>query len=187
VVFAVGAVLAIASIVLTVLYGQTRILLSMSRDGLVPKVFGRVSARTGTPVAGTLIVGTVVALTAGLVPLGALADATSIGTLFAFALVNVAVIYLRRTRPELTRSFRVPLFPLTPVLGALMCAYLMANLGAETWAVFAVWMLVGLAAYFGYGRNNSRVAALTHEEYRELSSRQPANAPTPEKLKAEIS
>ncbi|RKR19374.1 amino acid permease [Arthrobacter oryzae] len=176
VVFAVGAVLAIASIVLTVLYGQTRILLSMSRDGLVPKVFGRVSARTGTPVAGTLIVGTVVALTAGLVPLGALADATSIGTLFAFALVNVAVIYLRRTRPELTRSFRVPLFPLTPVLGALMCAYLMANLGAETWVVFGAWMLVGIAAYFGYGRKNSRVAALGHEEYRELSSRQPATA-----------
>ncbi|MFP3548234.1 amino acid permease, partial [Rhizobium sp. SIMBA_035] len=88
--------------------GQTRILLSMSRDGLVPKVFGRISPRTGTPVAGTLIVGTAVALTAGLVPLGALADATSIGTLFAFALVNVAVIYLRRNRPDLERPFRVP-------------------------------------------------------------------------------
>ncbi|MFF2030299.1 amino acid permease [Arthrobacter sp. NPDC058192] len=186
VVFAVGAVLAIASIVLTVLYGQTRILLSMSRDGLVPKVFSRVSARTGTPVAGTLIVGTAVALTAGLVPLGALADATSIGTLFAFALVNLAVIYLRRSRPGLTRSFRVPLFPLTPLLGALMCAYLMANLGAETWAVFGVWMLVGLAAYFGYGRRNSRLAALSREEYRELSSR-PANTTTTEKMKAEIS
>ena len=186
VVFAVGAVLAIASIVLTVLYGQTRILLSMSRDGLVPKVFGRISARTGTPAAGTLIVGTAVALTAGLVPLGALADATSIGTLFAFALVNVAVIYLRRTRPELTRSFRVPLFPLTPVLGALMCAYLMANLGAETWAVFGAWMLVGCAAYFGYGRKNSRVAALSHEEYIDLSSRKPDNT-THQELKAEIS
>jgi APA family basic amino acid/polyamine antiporter len=187
VVFAVGAVLAIASIVLTVLYGQTRILLSMSRDGLVPKVFGRISARTGTPAAGTLIVGTAVALTAGLVPLGALADATSIGTLFAFALVNVAVIYLRRTRPELTRSFRVPLFPLTPVLGALMCAYLMANLGAETWAVFGAWMLVGCAAYFGYGRKNSRVAALSHEDYLDLSSRHPDNTTTHQELKAEIS
>lgn len=187
VVFAVGAVLAIGSIVLTVLYGQTRILLSMSRDGLIPKVFGRVSARTGTPVAGTLIVGTAVALTAGLVPLGALADATSIGTLFAFALVNVAVIHLRRTRPELPRSFRVPLFPMAPVLGALMCAYLMANLGAETWAVFGVWMLVGLAAYFGYGRRNSRVAALSHEEYRELSDHRSANATPTQDPKAQIS
>ncbi|MEO5778773.1 amino acid permease [Arthrobacter sp. PAMC25284] len=188
VVFAVGAVLAIASIVLTVLYGQTRILLSMARDGMIPKIFGRVSARTGTPVAGTLIVGSVVALTAGLVPLGALADATSIGTLFAFALVNVAVIHLRRTRPELPRSFRVPLFPLTPILGALMCAYLMANLGAETWAVFGIWMVVGLAAYLGYGRRHSRVAALSDAEYREASrSTAPGATAAPEPTKAEIS
>jgi len=191
-VFAVGAVLAIASIVLIVLYGQTRILLSMSRDGLVPKIFSRVSARTGTPVAGTLIVGTAVAITAGLVPLGSLADATSIGTLFAFALVNVAVIYLRRTRPELERSFRVPLFPLTPILGAVMCGYLMLNLGADTWLVFGVWMLVGVAAYFGYGRRNSRVAALSQEEYRELSSRDLLNTSTstpstPEPTKADLS
>ncbi|WP_306912614.1 amino acid permease [Arthrobacter sp. B3I9] len=178
VVFAVGAVLAIASIVLTVLYGQTRILLSMARDGMVPKIFGRVSRRTGTPAAGTLIVGTLVALAAGLVPLGALADATSIGTLFAFALVNVAVVYLRRKRPELKRTFRVPLFPLTPILGALMCAYLMANLGADTWATFGIWMLVGIAAYFGYGRRNSRVAALSAEEYRELSGGQTTDATT---------
>jgi basic amino acid/polyamine antiporter, APA family len=186
-VFAVGAVLAIASIVLTVLYGQTRILLSMARDGLMPKIFGRVSPKTGTPVAGTLIVGILVALTAGLVPLGALADATSIGTLFAFALVNVAVIYLRRTRPELKRTFRVPFFPLTPILGALMCAYLMANLGVDTWVTFGIWMLVGLAAYFGYGRRNSRVASLSHEEYRELSSRELSSTPsTPETMKAEL-
>ncbi len=164
-VFAVGAVLAIASIVLTVLYGQTRILLSMSRDGLVPQVFSRVSRRTGTPAAGTLIIGTAVALTAGLVPLGALADATSIGTLFAFALVNVAVIYLRRARPELERTFRVPFFPVTPILGAIMCIYLMANLGADTWITVGVWMLVGVAAYFGYGRRNSKVAALGGSEH----------------------
>jgi APA family basic amino acid/polyamine antiporter len=185
-VFAIGAVLAIASIVLTVLYGQTRILLSMARDGMIPKMFARVSPRTGTPVAGTLIVGTLVALAAGLVPLGALADATSIGTLFAFALVNVAVIYLRRKRPELERTFRVPLFPLTPVLGALMCAYLMANLGVDTWATFGIWMLVGGAAYFGYGRRHSKVAALSHEEYRELSGRNlSATTSTPEPMKAD--
>ncbi|MCY1241298.1 putative amino acid permease YhdG [compost metagenome] len=159
----------------------------MSRDGLIPRIFGRVSSRTGTPVAGTVIVGVLVALTAGLVPLGDLADATSIGTLFAFALVNVAVIYLRRNRPELKRTFRVPLFPLTPILGALMCAYLMANLGADTWAVFGIWMLVGLAAYFGYGRKNSRVAALGHEEYRELSGPQASTLSTPEPTKADLS
>lgn len=169
-VFSVGAVLAITSVVLTVLYGQTRILLSMSRDGLVPKIFGRISAKRGTPVAGTLIVGSVVAVTAGVVPLGALADATSIGTLFAFSLVNVAVIYLRRNRPELKRSYKVILYPVTPILGALMCVYLMINLGGMTWLVFLAWMLVGLLAYFGYGRRHSRVAALSEAEYEELSS-----------------
>jgi APA family basic amino acid/polyamine antiporter len=170
-VFSVGAVLAIASIVLTVLYGQTRILMSMSRDGLVPEIFGRISKKRGTPVAGTLIVGIAVALTAGLIPLGALADATSIGTLFAFALVNIAVIYLRRSRPELKRSYKVAFFPVTPILGALMCIYLMANLGGITWVVFLAWMLVGMLAYFGYGRRHSRVAALTETEYQELSTR----------------
>jgi APA family basic amino acid/polyamine antiporter len=172
-IFALGSIIAIASIVLTVLYGQTRILMSMSRDGLVPRVFGRVSPRTGTPVAGTLIVGTVVALTAGLVPLGALADATSIGTLFAFALVNLSVMYLRRSRPDLPRTFRVPLYPATPVLGTIMCLYLMANLGAGTWWVFGAWMTVGAAVYWCYGRRHSRVAALSQADYEELSARSP--------------
>ncbi|WP_449374615.1 amino acid permease [Arthrobacter psychrolactophilus] len=169
-VFAIGAVLAITSVVLAVLYGQTRILVSMSRDGLVPKVFGRISAKRGTPVAGTLIVGIAVALTAGLVPLGALADATSIGTLFAFALVNISVIYLRRKRPELKRSYRAALYPVTPILGALMCVYLMLNLGGVTWVVFLLWMIVGLCAYFGYGRKHSRVAALSQNDYETLSA-----------------
>lgn len=169
-VFAIGAVLAITSVVLAVLYGQTRILVSMSRDGLVPKVFGRISAKRGTPVAGTLIVGIAVALTAGLVPLGALADATSIGTLFAFALVNVSVIYLRRKRPELKRSYRAAFYPVTPILGALMCVYLMVNLGGVTWVVFLLWMIVGLCAYFGYGRKHSRVAALSQHDYETLSA-----------------
>lgn len=169
-VFALGSIVAIASIVLTVLYGQTRILMSMSRDGLVPRIFGRVSPRTGTPVAGTLIVGTAVALTAGLVPLGELADATSIGTLFAFALVNLSVMYLRRSRPDLPRTFRVPLYPATPILGTLMCAYLMVNLGSSTWWVFGAWMAVGAGAYFCYGRRHSRVAALSQAEYEDLSA-----------------
>lgn len=170
-VFSIGAVLAIASIVLTVLYGQTRILMSMSRDGLVPKIFGRISKKHGTPVAGTLIVGIAVAITAGLIPLGALADATSIGTLFAFALVNVAVIYLRRNRPDLKRTYKVAFYPVTPILGSLMCIYLMINLGGITWIVFLAWMAVGLLAYFGYGRRNSRVAALSVAEYDELTAR----------------
>jgi APA family basic amino acid/polyamine antiporter len=167
VVFAVGAVLAICSVVLTVLYGQTRILLTMSRDGLVPAIFGRVSPKTGTPVAGTWIVGVLVALTAAFVPLGALADATSIGTLFAFALVNVAVIILRVTRPGMARTYRVPLFPIVPVLGALTCAFLMANLDGVTWLVFGGWMVLGIAFYFAYGRRNSRVGTRPESQEQE--------------------
>lgn len=157
-VFSVGAVIAIASVVLTVLYGQTRILLTMARDGLVPKVFGRVSPRTGTPVANTLIVGVVVTIVAALVPLGELADATSIGTLVAFALVNVSVIILRRSRPSLERSYRVPLFPVVPVLGTLCCILLAVFLGAGTWIAFAVWMLAGAVLYALYGRRHSTLS-----------------------------
>jgi APA family basic amino acid/polyamine antiporter len=157
-VFAVAAVLAIASVVLTVLYGQTRIFVSMARDGLVPKVLGRISPRTHTPVAGTLIVGGAVALAAALVPLGALADATSIGTLFAFALVNLSVIWLRRNRPELDRTFRVPLYPVVPVLGFAFCVLLMVTLGWITWLAFGVWMIVGAVVYLAYGRPNSVLA-----------------------------
>jgi APA family basic amino acid/polyamine antiporter len=156
--FAVTAVAAIASVVLTVLYGQTRIFLSMARDGLVPSILGRISPRTRTPVAGTLIVGGAVAVTAAFIPLGALADATSIGTLFAFALVNLSVIWLRRNRPELERTFRVPLYPAVPLLGFATCVLLMVTLGWVTWAAFAVWMVVGVAVYALYGRRHSVVA-----------------------------
>ncbi len=159
VVLAAGAVVAIASVVFAVLYGQTRILFAMSRDGLVPRVFARVEARTGTPRANTLIVSAFCGILAATIPLGELADATSIGTLFAFALVNVAVIVLRRTRPTMNRTFRVALFPLTPLLGFGFCVWMMASLPAATWAVFGGWMAVGLAVYFLYGVRHSRLAA----------------------------
>ncbi|CAM4120429.1 amino acid permease [Nocardiopsis rhodophaea] len=158
VVFAIGAVVAIASVVLVVLYGQTRILFAMSRDGLIPKIFSKVDAN-GTPRWNTVILTVFIAVLAALVPLGHLADATSIGTLFAFALVNVAVVVLRRTRPELKRDFRVPFSPITPVLGVLSCAYLMLSMGVATWVTFGVWLLAGLAIYFGYSMRTSRLEA----------------------------
>lgn len=164
-IFALASVLAIASVVLTVLYGQTRILMSMSRDGLVPAVFGKVSKRTGTPVAGTLITGIAVAVTAGFIPLGALADATSIGTLFAFALVGVSVMYLRKRQPQAPRTFRVPLYPITPILGIFACLFLMSQLGWHTWVVFLIWMLVGIGIYLGYGRRRSRLGQLSKQDY----------------------
>ncbi|MEU8120871.1 amino acid permease [Spirillospora sp. NPDC049024] len=158
-VLSLGAVVAIASVVLTVMYGQTRILFAMSRDGLVPDVFRKVSPRRRVPVANTVIVAAFIGILAAVIPLGRLVDATSIGTLFAFALVSVGVIVLRRTRPDLPRSFRAPLYPLTPLLGVALCVYLMVGLGGATWTVFAIWIAVGLAAYFLYGRRHSRLAA----------------------------
>ncbi|CAM5366705.1 amino acid transporter [Streptomyces avidinii] len=158
VVLAAGAVVAIASVVFAVLYGQTRILFAMSRDGLVPKVFGKVNPRTGVPRANVVIVGLFCGLLAATIPLGKLADATSIGTLFAFGLVNVAVVILRFTRPDMPRSFKVSLFPLTPILGFLACGYVMLSLDAITWQVFGGWMAVGLVIYFLYGIRRSRLA-----------------------------
>ncbi|MFH8367137.1 amino acid permease [Streptomyces sp. NPDC018031] len=158
VLLAAGAVVAIASVVLTVLYGQTRILFAMSRDGLVPRVFSRVHPRTGAPRMNTVIVSLFCGGLAAAVPLGRLAEATSIGTLFAFALVNIAVIVLRRTRPEMPRTFRVPLSPLFPAIGFLLCLWMMNGLETITWIVFGVWMAVGLVVYFGYGIRRSRLA-----------------------------
>ncbi|MEU0568810.1 amino acid permease [Nonomuraea sp. NPDC005983] len=154
-----GAVIAIASVVLTVIYGQTRILFAMSRDGLIPRVFQKVDPRHQVPVANTLIVAVFICVLAGLVPLGQLAEATSIGTLFAFGIVNVGVLVLRYRSPELPRSFRTPLFPVTPVLGAVFCVVVMAGLASVTWAAFGLWMLVGLACYFLYGYRHSRLNA----------------------------
>ncbi|WP_425585432.1 amino acid permease [Streptomyces lunalinharesii] len=158
VLLAFGAVVAIASVVLTVLYGQTRILFAMSRDRLVPKVFSKVHPKSGVPRVNTVLVSLFCGVLAAAVPLGELADATSIGTLFAFALVNVAVIVLRRTRPDMPRAFRTPFAPVFPAIGFLLCLYMMGSLGPVTWVVFGVWMAVGLVIYFGYGMRRSRLA-----------------------------
>ncbi|MFI9154127.1 amino acid permease [Streptomyces sp. NPDC053367] len=154
---AFGAVVAIASVVLAVMYGQTRILLSMSRDGLIPAVFEKVSPRTATPVAGTVIVAVVFAVPAAFASLDAVMNLCTIGTLAIMAVVNIAVIALRRSEPELPRTFRVPLFPVVPVLGVGFCLYLMYETGWQTWLQFAVFLAVGLLIYLGYGRRNSRL------------------------------
>lgn len=156
---ALGAVISIASVVLTVLYGQTRVLFAMSRDGLVPKVFAKVNPKTGTPRVNTVIVSLFCGALASVIPLGKLVDATSIGTLFAFALVNVAVIVLRYARPDMPRTFKVALGPVFPVLGFGFCAYNMFSLDTVTWVVFGCWMAAGLVFYFLYGMRRSRLAS----------------------------
>jgi APA family basic amino acid/polyamine antiporter len=155
-VISVGALAGLTSVVLILMLGQSRVLFAMSRDRLLPRGLAAVHPRYGTPYKITLITGVIVALLAGFVPLGTLAELVNIGTLFAFVLVSIGVIILRRTRPDLPRSFRVPLMPVLPILSALACLYLMLNLPGETWIRFVVWMVLGVVLYFLYGRRRSR-------------------------------
>jgi basic amino acid/polyamine antiporter, APA family len=152
-----GALVAITSVVLTMLFGETRIAFSMCRDGLLPKRLAAVWERTRTPAILTVLFAVPIALIAAFVPLTEIAELVNIGTLFAFFLVNVAVIWLRRSKPDLERGFRVPLVPLVPVIGAALCVYLMLKLPGETWLRFIVWLAIGAVVYALYGFRNSRL------------------------------
>ncbi len=152
-----GAVAGLTTVVMTLMIGAVRVLFAMSRDGLLPRPFARVSPRTGTPVLITLTIGTFVAIVASLTPIGKLEEMVNIGTLTAFALVSLAVPVLRKNRPDLERSFTVPFNPVLPVVAALFCVYLALNLSIETWLRFLVWMVLGFAIYFLYGYGHSRV------------------------------
>lgn len=154
-VLSAGAVVSIFSVTLVTLYGQTRILFAIGRDGLLPRAFARVNPRTHTPVTNTVIVACVVALLAGFVPLSNLWDLVSIGTLVAFIVVSVGVIVLRRSRPDLPRGFRVPGYPVTPVLAIAACVYILAGLQWFTYAWFLVWLAVALTFYLLWGRHHS--------------------------------
>lgn len=161
-VLAAGAIISIFSVTLVVLYGQTRILFAMGRDGLVPPIFHRVNPRTVTPVHNTVIVAVVVALLAGLVPIDFLYEMTSIGTLVAFVVVSIGVIVLRRTAPDLPRGFLVPGYPVTPVLSVLGCLWIIVGLRPITIVIFLVWTAVALVWYFAYGIKHSRLAQTPH-------------------------
>jgi amino acid transporter len=154
-VLAAGAVVSIFSVTLVVIYGQTRILFAMGRDGMVPAIFHRLNPRTMTPVPATLICATVISLLAGVIPINFLAEMTSIGTLVAFLVVSIGVMVLRRTSPDLPRGFKVPLFPLTPILSIAGCFWIIKDLRAVTIYVFFIWTGVALLWYFVYGMRNS--------------------------------
>ena len=153
-----GALAGLTTVVLILLMGQSRVLFAMSRDRLLPGWLSSIHPRYGTPWVISLIAGVTVALIATFVPLTTLADMVNIGTLFAFVLVSIGVIVLRRTQPDLPRAFRTPAVPLIPVLAVIACAFLMLNLGSLTWWRFLVWMVLGFAVYFLYGYRHSRRA-----------------------------
>ncbi len=150
-----AAILGMSTVILVMAYGQTRILFAMSRDGLLPKKFSTVHPKYGTPYFATWMVGIIFGLIAAIVPLGVLAELVNIGTLAAFSLVSVAVIVLRKTRPDLPRAFRCPGVPIVPALAIIFCLALMSFLSWHTWVAFAIWLVLGLVVYFGYARSRS--------------------------------
>ncbi len=153
-----GAAVGLTTVCLILLLGQTRVFFAMSRDGLLPRFFSRVHPRFRTPYRPTILLGVVIAIVAGFTSLSELAELVNIGTLFAFVVVAVSVVILRRTRPDLPRAFRTPLVPALPLLSVCASLWLMLNLPAETWLRFAIWMAIGFFVYFLYGRRHSRLA-----------------------------
>ncbi len=157
-VISVGGLAGLTTVVMVLLLGQTRVLFAMSRDHLLPVALAKVNDRTRTPVRLTLIAGAVIGLVAALVPIGELEEMVNIGTLFAFIVVSVGVVVLRRTRPDLPRAFRTPAAPVVASLSVAFCLWLMLNLTLLTWARFLIWMVIGLVLYFTYGVRKSRLA-----------------------------
>jgi APA family basic amino acid/polyamine antiporter len=151
----VSALFGLFSTMLVQLLGQTRIFFSMSRDGFLPAVFGRVHPRFQTPHVSTILTGSVIALAAGVTPITVLSELVSMGTLLAFVLVCIGIVVLRRTQPDVPRPFRTPGMPWVPILGALACLAQMVALPLATWIRLVVWLVIGLVIYFGYGRQGA--------------------------------
>jgi len=142
---------------IVMLLGQSRVFFAMSKDGLLPTTFSNIHPRFRTPWISSITVGVVVAVFASTIPLDKLGEMTSIGTLLAFIIVCAGVLVLRFRRPELARPFRAPFSPLTPALGILISLAMMLGLPGETWLRLVIWLVVGMAIYFGYSIRHSKL------------------------------
>lgn len=157
-ILSVGALAGITSVLLVLMLGQTRIFYAMARDGLIPKIFQKLSKKSNTPVNSTIITAIFTSMLAGFVPISIVAELTNIGTLSAFIIVSIAVVVLRRTKPELERPFKVPFVPIIPILSVVFCLFLMVSLPILTWIRFVVWLVIGFLIYFLYGYRKSKLA-----------------------------
>jgi APA family basic amino acid/polyamine antiporter len=155
---AAGAVAGLTTVVLTLMIGATRLIFAMCRDALLPMGLAKVHPKYRTPWLITAVVTVVVAIVAGFTPVGVLEEMVNIGTLSAFVLVSIGIVVLRKKRPDLPRSFKVPLSPALPIISAVICGYLMLNLSVETWLRFLIWLVIGFVIYFAYSRSHSRLA-----------------------------
>ncbi|OIK16205.1 amino acid permease [Bacillus sp. MUM 116] len=158
-----GAIAGITTVLLVMIYGQTRLFYAISRDGLLPKVFSKVDKKKQTPMVNSWITCILVSIFAGLVPLGKLAELVNIGTLLAFMTVSIGILYLRKNNQGAVKGFRVPFVPYVPILAFLFCGYLSLQLPATSWISFGVWLVIGLAVYFGYGRKHSTLNSSVKE------------------------
>lgn len=158
----IGAIAGLSSVILVLIMGQPRIFYTMSRDGLLPKLFSRVHPKFRTPHVSTVIVGVIAATLAGLLPIGVLGDLVSMGTLLAFATVCAGVWVLRYTRPDLPRPFRVSFLPAVSILGTFACLTLFVMAFKDNWRWMSAWILIGFVIYFGYGYRHSRLRAVAN-------------------------
>jgi APA family basic amino acid/polyamine antiporter len=160
-----GALAGLTSVMLVMLLGQTRVLYAMANDGLLPrKFFAAIHPRFRTPWKNTILVGSLAAVVGSLTPIDDIGKMVNIGTLLAFVIVCVAIVFLRRSDPLQKRPFRTPWVPLVPALGVLFNGYMMYKLGWVNWARLFIWLAIGLVVYFGYGRHHSRVRAAARDK-----------------------
>jgi APA family basic amino acid/polyamine antiporter len=160
----VGAVFGLATVMLVMLLGQSRVFFSMSRDGLLPKWASDIHPKFRTPWISNIVVGSIVAFLPAVLPIDRLSELVNMGTLLAFSIVSAGVWILRRRHPNLERPFKTPLVPLVPILGIISAFYLMFSLPLLTWIVVVAWLLIGLVIYFTYSTKHSKVQALPERE-----------------------
>ena len=156
-IIAFGSLVGLTTVIMVLLMGLSRVVLAMSRDGLLPRSLSKTSTIRATPVRLQIICGAAVAVVAGLTNVDLLEEMINIGTLSAFVTVSIGVLVLRKKRPDLKPAFRVPFGKVLPIVSAVLCLYLMTNLAVETWIFFAIWLVIGMAIYFSYGQRHSRL------------------------------